>query len=158
MTRRLAVVVVWAAATAAAQKYSGPKPPKADVPFLLHAETLVETDVVTATEEKTKEGITYAVAGAASAAKTPLAGPIFLFQPDKIAVEKLRMYPFTVKGARRTVYFSGNKPKDSARPVRISISRLEEGLYRIEVGESLANGEYGLSPDESNTVFCFQVY
>ena len=31
-------------------------------------------------------------------------------------------------------------------------------IYRIDVGESLENGEYSLTPEGSNQVFCFQVY
>ena len=34
----------------AADKYTGPKPPKADVPYLLHADTLIETEAVEARE------------------------------------------------------------------------------------------------------------
>jgi len=35
---------------------------------------------------------------------------------------------------------------------------VSEGLYRLEVNESLENGEYGLTPEGANQVFCFQVY
>ena len=30
----------------AAEKYTGPRPPKADVPYLLHADNLIETEIV----------------------------------------------------------------------------------------------------------------
>ena len=33
-----------------------------------------------------------------------------------------------------------------------------EKLYRLEVEESLEPGEYALSAEGSNQVFCFQVY
>jgi hypothetical protein len=45
-----------------------------------------------------------------------------------------------------------------ARPRRLNVKPLGGSLYRIEVDESLENGEYGLSPADSNQVFCFQVY
>jgi hypothetical protein len=31
-------------------------------------------------------------------------------------------------------------------------------LYKIEADEHLDDGEYSLSPNDSNTVFCFAVY
>jgi hypothetical protein len=75
-----------------AEKYNGPRPPKSDVPFLLHADNLVETEVQQANEEKKKDDLTYWVAGASSPARTPLAEPIFLFQSEKLAPEKLQLY------------------------------------------------------------------
>ncbi len=42
--------------------------------------------------------------------------------------------------------------------MHLSLRRLGDGLYRIEANEFLPNGEYALSPEGSNTVFCFQVY
>jgi len=33
-----------------------------------------------------------------------------------------------------------------------------DGLYRIDVVDSLADGEYALSPDGANDVFCFEVF
>jgi len=140
-----------------AQKYSGPRPAKPDVVYLVHADNLVETEVTEAKEEKRKEDLAYIVEGASSSAKTPLAGPRFIFQADKIPADKLRLYRFDVKNGRREVFFS-HKGKGSAQPRRLDISPLGGGLFRIEVSESLENGEYGLSPEESNTVFCFQVY
>jgi hypothetical protein len=40
------------------------------------------------------------------------------------------------------------------------VTRIEGHLYRVDVNEGLGleNGEYSLSPQGSNTVFCFQVY
>ena len=38
------LVSLAAACCMAAEKYSGPVPPKPDVPYLLHASTLVETE------------------------------------------------------------------------------------------------------------------
>jgi hypothetical protein len=35
---------------------------------------------------------------------------------------------------------------------------LEPGLYRVEVNEPLEDGEYCLSPEGSNDVFCFSEY
>jgi hypothetical protein len=38
------------------------------------------------------------------------------------------------------------------------VKPLEGKLYRVEANETLENGEYALSPDGSDQVFCFQVY
>jgi hypothetical protein len=47
-------VFVFLQAGLAQKKYSGPRPPKPDVPFLLHADNLVPTEVLEANEEKRK--------------------------------------------------------------------------------------------------------
>jgi len=141
----------------AAQKYSGPRPAKPDVPYLVHADTLVETQVTEAKEEKRKQDIAYVVPGASSTAKTPLAGPAFIFQSEQIQADKLQLYRFDVKNGSREVLIS-HKGKSSARPLRLYVNPLDGGLFKIEVDEHLDNGEYGLTPDGSNQVFCFQVY
>jgi len=53
---------------------------------------------------------------------------------------------------------SVKKRKDAPRPVRLSVERLEPGLYRLEASQGLDNGEYCLTPSGSQIVFCFQVY
>jgi hypothetical protein len=153
-----------AAGTLAAQqarKYTGPRPPKPDVPFLLHAANLIETEVGEAVEEKRKDEMAAVIKGAASPVRTPLPEPIFLFEADKIAAEKLQLYRLTVsKSGNREVLFPNNpkKARDAARPVHLSLNKLDGALYRIEAAEILDPGEYCLSPQGANTVFCFQVY
>src|SRR5262245_32089557 len=154
---RLAVGLLVCAGAMMAQKYSGPRPPKPDLPYLAHADSLVETEVNEAKEEKRKEDLAYIIPGAASSARTPLAGPVFVLHADKLQPEKLQLYRFDVKNGHREVFFS-HKSKGSARPRRINATRIGEGLFKIEVEESLENGEYGLTPEGSNQVFCFQVY
>ena len=157
MILRIGLLGILCMGVIGAQKYSGPRPPKPDVPYLVHADNLVETEVTEAKEEKRKEDIAYIVAGASSSAKTPLAGPKFLFQAEKLEAGKLQLYRFEVKNGRREVFFA-HKGKGSAQPRRIEVSPLGGGLFRIEVNDSLENGEYGLTPEGVNTVFCFQVY
>jgi len=154
---RIGLIGVICLGVMTAQKYSGPRPPKPDVPFLIHADNLVSTEVAEAKEEKRKDDLAYIVDGAASSAKTPLSGPRFLFQADKLAADKLQLYRFDVKNGHREVFFS-KKGKGSARPRRVEVTSLGDGLFRLDANESLENGEYGLSPDGSNLVFCFQVY
>lgn len=150
-----ALLALTFAAPAFPQKYAGPRPPKTDVPYLLHANNLVETEAAEAREESRKDDRIYRVAGASSPAKTPLAGPIFLLRTEKLEPSRLELYRLDVRsGAREAVFSKKKKP----RSIRLAVSRLEDGLYRIEVDESLENGEYSITPADSNQVFCFQVY
>jgi hypothetical protein len=142
----------------AAESYNGPKPPKPDVAFLLHADNLVETEALEAKEETRKDETIYTVPGAASPVRTPLAEPIFLIQAEKIVPEKLSLFRLEVKDGNRRVAFNQKKRKDNPKPIRFITTEIEGKLYRIEVNEPLENGEYSLSPAGSNQVFCFQVY
>jgi hypothetical protein len=137
------------------QKYDGPKPPKPDLPYLKHGTNLVALEAVEAKEQKQKNDTLYVVEGSASSAKTPLASPIFLFQSSKVLPDKLGLYKFDVKGGHREILFG---PKKSPRPMRIDVTHLDGNLYKIEVNDSLEPGEYSLSPEGSNQVFCFQVF
>jgi hypothetical protein len=146
-----------AALTATAQKYTGPLPPQTDLPYLKHAEALVPTEMLEAKEEKgKKDDITYVIAGAASSARTPLASPTFLLQTDKVIASKLALYKLESRNGRREITFS---PKKQPKAIRVELTRLNtDKLYRLEVEESLEPGEYSLSAEGSNTVYCFQVY
>lgn len=153
----LLLLVCLAAAWPAADKYDGPKPPVPDVPFLLHANNLVETDAAQATEDKKKDEMTYRVVGAGATARTPLAEPVFIFESGKIAPENLELYRFDVRNGNREVV---QTKKRGAKAYRLLVTPLQGKLYRIEVNEGmgLENGQYGLTPRDSNQVFCFEVY
>jgi hypothetical protein len=158
MRRRDLLFLFGSAAALEAQKYAGPRPPKPDLPYLLHADNLVPAEVLTAKEESKKDDIIYSVEGARSAARTPLSSPVFLMQAEKIQPERLGCYKWEVRGGRREILFSRKKGR-SGKPLLLSVNRLTaDNLYRIEVVPSLENGEYSLSPEGSNQVFCFQVY
>jgi hypothetical protein len=155
----LSLAMILAALPApAADKYTGPRPPKADVPYLLHADNLVQTEIGEAKEDTRKDGRAYVLPGASSPARTPLAEPIFLIKVEKLVPEKLALYPLQVKNGNREVTFPTKLKKDSVRPLHTVVTRIGEGLYRVEANEGLENGEYALSPDGSNQVFAFQVY
>jgi hypothetical protein len=155
---RIAFVLLGAAALLAAQKYAGPRPPKPDVPYLVHADNLLAAETSEAKEETRKDDTFYIVAGASSPVRTPLASPIFLMQAGQLAPERLQLFKLDPKNGRREILFS-RKKKPMARPIMLTVSRLgADNLFRIEVVESLQNGEYSLTPDGSNQVFCFQVY
>lgn len=157
--RTLALVLMTAAALTA-QRYDGPRPPKPDLPYLLHAANLVPTDALDAKEEKRKDGTAYVTTGAAAEARTPLAEPIFLFESKEIPPEKLSLYKLDTKSGAREVFFYDNpkKRKDSAQQIRLAITRVSQGLFKLEPTEPLENGEYALTPAGSNSVFCFTIY
>lgn len=145
----------------APKKYTGPKPPKPDMPYLLHASNLVPLEKGSAAEESRKDETANVVKGAASTARTPLAEPIFLLASEKLVPEKLELYRVTVsKSGNRevTVPKNSKKMKDAAKPIRLSVAKLESGLFRLEATEALEIGSYCLSPSGSQDVYCFDVY
>ena len=154
---RLAGIWLMLATLAFGADYKGPRPPQADVPFLLHASTLLKTEVAEAKEESKKDDTTYIISGAASEVKTPLAEPIFLLESDTLNPDRLELYRLEVRNGRREVTMN-QKKRRGPKPLKLLVNRLSDRLYRIEVAEMLDPGEYSLSPADSNRVFCFQVY
>jgi hypothetical protein len=152
------LIFALAASTLLAQDYNGPVPPKADVPYLLHASTLIETQVSQAKKETKKNSTLYWVEGAASAAKTPLAEPIFILKVEKLNPDKIELYAFQVVKGRREIEMKQRPGKNDAHPLHVTVTKLGKDLYKIETSEQLANGEYSLSPNDSDQVFSFQVY
>lgn len=160
MLRTLAVftLLVLPGLAPGAEKYSGPRPPKPDLPYLLHADNLVATETGVAKAE-TRKDYEYAVLdGATSPVKTPLAEPIFIIQSDKLAVSKLAAYKLEVKNGKREVVVGHKNPKNVSKPLHLNVTRLDDNLYRVELDQPLENGEYALSPEGSNDTFSFQVY
>jgi len=146
------------ALSAFAQKYAGPRPPKPDLLYLVHADNLIATEVAEAKQDSKKNEIQYTVAGTASPARTPLAEPIFILESEKIQPTSLELYRFDVKNGRREVTMIQKRTRGGPRPLRLTVTRLEGKLYRLEADEELENGQYAVSPNGSNTVFCFEVY
>ncbi|HWZ33910.1 MAG TPA: hypothetical protein VNX18_21370 [Bryobacteraceae bacterium] len=144
--------------TAFAQKYAGPRPPKPDVVYLVHADNLVPTEVTEAKQDSKKNEIQFTVAGTGSSARTPLAEPIFIIESEKIQPQSLELYKFEVKNGHREVTMVQRRTRGGPRPLRLTVTRLDGKLYKIEADEEIENGQYGLSPNGSNTVFCFEVY
>jgi hypothetical protein len=154
--RYLFGIFLLATLAAGADDYTGPRPPKPDVLYLVHASNLVPTEVAEAQQEG-KNNDTFSVSGAASSARTPLSEPIFLLRSEKIKPDSLELYRFDVKSGRRQLTLS-RKRSDKSGPFHLSITKLDKDLYRVEADEALEDGEYSLSPSGSNAVFCFQIY
>lgn len=133
-----------------------PDPPKKDTPYLIHATNLVETETNQATEASDKKAQIYWVPGAASSTRTPLGFPEFLFAQDRIDPHALRLYAFESVNGRREVMMR-KKNKVVAQAFYVDVVQQSEGLFKLRVDSSLRPGEYCLTPDGQNTVFCFAV-
>ncbi len=159
MRSKLLFFLTSAICLTAADKYNGPRPPKPDVPYILHANHLVETEASEAREQGGgKKDTTYTIPGASSPAKTPLSEPIFIMQTDQLSPDQIELYRLEVKGSGREVVLSQKRRHSPVGPFHMLVTRLGEHLYKIEVDEPLQDGEYSLSPNGSNKVFCFEIY
>jgi len=148
MTRRVLLVLVALGFAGLAQKYDGPTPPKKDVPYLKEAARLVATEAVQAQQEGKKDDVTYVMAGASSPVTTPLAEPVFIMQAEKIVPERMELYKLETKGGRRELQTK------RAHAIQLEVTRLSaDGLWKLEVAETLEPGEYSLSPKDSNQAF-----
>ena len=156
--KNLFLLALAAICAIAADKYDGPVPPKPDVPYLLHAGTLVETESTQAREEGRKNESTYTIAGASSPARTPLAEPIFLIDARELSPDKIELYRLTVKNGNREVSVMTRGRRSNIRALHLMVTKLTGRLYRIEADEPLENGEYALAPSGDNRAFCFQIY
>ncbi|MGA3027248.1 MAG: hypothetical protein ABSF98_21020 [Bryobacteraceae bacterium] len=142
-----------------AEDYKGPRPPKSDVPYLLHASDLVATEVTAASQESQKKSATYTIPGASSPVRTPLAEPIFILDSRQLDPASLELWRLEVRNGQRSVSITaGMHRKGSSGPFHLAVTKIGDHLYRIEVQDMLENGEYSLSPAGSNSAFCFQIY
>ena len=142
-----------------ADKYTGPVPPKPDVPYLLHASNLVETETGQARQENRKNEATFVVSGAASPARTPLAEPIFIIDARNVSPDRMELYRLDVKNGNREVSLAQQgRRRGGNRPVHMQVIPLGNRLFRVEVDEPLENGQYALTPAGDNRVFCFEIY
>ena len=152
-SKTVVLISLGALALLAADKYDGPVPPKPDIPYLLHASNLIETESGQARQEKNN----YVIPGSSSPARTPLAEPIFIMDARDISPERLELAHLDVKGGNREVSLGGGRRRGGGR-LHLAITPLGGHLYKIEVDEPLENGEYALSPTGDNRVFCFEIY
>jgi hypothetical protein len=152
----LTAVTVWG--LMGQSKYDGPRPPKQDVPYLLHAAELVETETLMAKEEDRKKDHVASIEGKSSAVQTPLAEPIFLFDAGKVDANKLQLFRMEqTRDGRREIVLP-DIAKKGKKPLQLVVKKLSGNLYRVEADEVLANGEYCLSPEGASVVHCFSIY
>jgi hypothetical protein len=159
MRRALTAIVILTTALAltAQIKKAIPKPDKKDVLYLVHASSLVQTEVARPAPKDDGANTTWSIPGESSLAKTPLALPIFTIDAAAIVPEKLQLYPFEVKGAHRELTLRKKGPSET-EPILIAISSISGTLYRIELVNEIPNGEYGLTIPGSHQFFCFSVF
>lgn len=158
MVRCLAIIVAifcaFAVAAAQTPKYNGPPPPKSDLPYLKHAETLVPTEAVEVKSEKDKDDTRYTIAGASSSARTPLPLPIFIMKAAGVDPLHLKLVRLRSAEGRREITSTEMKNADV---LHVSVTRLDSGLYRLDVADSLDSGEYMLVAPAFDRAFCFAV-
>jgi hypothetical protein len=153
LTRWILPLIAFAA-TAQTPKYSGPVPPSSDLPFLKHASNLLPAEAVEVKEEKRKDETVYIVAGESSSSKTPLGLPVFLLKTEKLNPLKLQMYRLQAADGHREISASGKK---NAETIHVIVTRVADSLFKLEVGDSLENGEYMLSLEDTSKAFCFAI-
>ena len=161
MKRRVTIALFSALLVTAAmaeQTYSGPRPPKKDVVYLLEAEKLIQTEVQQASESKSKERRVFSVPGTTSPARTPVPEPIFLFSPNTIRPDQLVLYRLEATNGRREGVIASQKMEEDENDLRLTLRKVDENLYRIEASHMIDPGEYALLLRGGNTAFCFTVY
>lgn len=157
---RYVLILLAMAAGTLAQDNQTPTPPKADLPYLMFpGGRLVPTEALEAEDISDKKFTKYAVAGATSGSRTPLALPEFAFLSDEIDPASLELYGFESVNGRREITLA-KKGKPLVRPYFITpfLEEDVEGLYRIRVSSGLPAGEHCLTPRTSDKVFCFTVF
>lgn len=138
--------------------YDGPTPDKPDIPFLKHASRLIPLEMGQMKEESSKhDDSTMVISGADSPTRTPLAEPIFLFVSDRLDPMRLELYKVETNKGRREIKFKKKGP-NGPRPYKIMVNPLGGKLYRIDVNETLENGQYCFEPTGGDRVFCFEVF
>jgi hypothetical protein len=157
MRSKISLALLVAASLTAADKYTGPVPPMPDIPYLLHASTLVETEVANARQEG-KKNDTFVIPGASSPARTPLAEPIFIIDARNIQPDTFELYRLDVKGGNREVSLNSNRRRGGSHALHLAVKPLGGHLYRVEADEALEDGEYALSPSGDNHAYCFEIY
>jgi hypothetical protein len=156
--RAAAIVVILGLSAMAEIPYQGPKPAKADLPYLVHGNRIAETDQGEAQQSEDKKRTVYTVSGTAATARTPLSEPVFLMKPEKLKAEQLTLYKMSLEKGNRVIAFRAKPDKDDPQPVPMLYHNRKDGTVIFEANQYLENGEYCLSPSGANTVFCFQVY
>jgi len=157
----MAVLVSLALPAQTGRKYNGPRPGKADLPYLLHAGALIPIEDTEARSSQEKGGTLYTISGASSPARTPVPEPVFLFKSDRINPDRFTLFRMEVRGGNRVLLLppvGKSGKKDQGKPVFLLVNNLAPGLFKVEVNEVLEPGEYCLSPEGSDRAFCFAAF
>src|SRR5260370_20562901 len=142
MRLRLLSIAAVVCLMSAAEKYDGPRPPKTDVPYILHANHLVETELGEAREQGGRNNTTYTIPGAASPAKTPLAEPIFIVDAKTLAPDQMELYRLEVNNGQRQVVMSQRRRHTPAGPFPPILTPLRHRLSKIATDQPPQNAAY----------------
>ncbi len=147
-------MIRWLALSCAVAIAAAQTPPQSDLPYLKLADTLAPTESVTVKSEKDKDDTRYVIAGASSTARTPLALPILLLKADHIDPLKLHLVRLRSAEGRREITAAEIKNADV---LHVAVTRLDGGVFRLAVSDSLDSGEYMLVTPEFDRAFCFAI-
>ena len=157
-TKTLCLLLLSAAWMRCDEKYSGPVPPKPDLPYLLQVKKLSEVEIGKARQERRKDDTVSIIAGPGSSARTPLPEPIFILDARELEPQKIELFHLEVKDGNREVSLPSKDHTGASQPLHLRITPLGEHLYKIEASEMLEAGEYALAPTGDNRIFCFEIY
>ena len=170
MTRRIffsilrggAVGLLAAQPLLAIDKYDGPRPRKKDVLYVVHADNLTGDGGGNGKPNLRISDVNHLFGpGAASASSHTTGRAHLLMAPDENHPGQLGVCIDSMSGtAGERFCITGKKRRLSLKQFsrHLSLRSLEHGLTRIEASEPLDPGEYSISPEGSNTAFCFSVY
>ena len=157
MTRRhIACALLLSIGVFAQERYNGPAPPKKDLPYLVRGDDLVETESGIAQPRDDAGQTTYIIPGANSTVKTPRVSPSIVVDVSQIDLQSLQLFRLESKDGHREIVFP--KRGKGPRPIPMVTTRLGGSLFKLDPADDLPKGEYSLTPQESNAVFCFAVY
>ena len=140
----------------AQQRYKGPPPPKKDLPYMVRGDDLVETEPGVAQPRDDGNQTKYSIPGANSMVKTPRVSPSIVVDVSKIDLRSLQLFQVESKDGHREIVFP--KRGKGPRPIPMVTTRLGGSLFQFDPADDLPKGEYALTPQGSNAVFCFAVY
>src|SRR5215469_10964487 len=128
MTHRTVLLALGFAAFTGAQPYKGPVPPKPDLVYIQHAQTLVPTELAQAKENKSKDDTVYVIDGATSTARTPLALPIFLVKTEKLVPDRLILYRLKIVDGHREIAMSVKRA--NPEPIHLDVVQVADHVYK----------------------------
>jgi hypothetical protein len=93
MFRLCTLAILLAGFLIAGMEYAGPRPPRKDTVYLVHADQPIATEASVARQQTTANEITYIVPGERSTARTPLASPTLLIEAENLSADKVPAIP-----------------------------------------------------------------
>ena len=83
---------------------------------------------------------------------------MFLLATESIDAQALSPHRFVVKDGNRQSEDPKQRSSEDEPDLRLTVRRLQNGLFRIEAAHMLEPGEYYLLAQGAKQIFCFSVY